>query len=145
MNAFCLFPPYLKILMNQTTLAGITEYCLILTPCVEIWSLAWISTALNKRKQKSIILWKLTQWQITLMKLIRAMKLAVWPLCVMKKLGHIQPHGSTSAQQTRCSFKKLAVVSGEGKSWRPPWSWSKASYCVFSFQPLYTFDPQMTK
>lgn len=46
----------------------ITEYCLILTPCVEIWSLAWISTALNKTKQKRcIILWKPTQWQITLM------------------------------------------------------------------------------
>lgn len=140
-----LFSPYLKVQMYQATLVRITQYHLSLIPCVATWSLAWISTALNKMKKDIQSFENFPNCKLLLWSLIRAIKLAAWPLCVMKKLGHIQPSGSTAARQTKCSFKKLAVVSGEGKFWRPPWSWSKASYCVFSFQLLYTFDPQMTK
>lgn len=39
--------------MYEATFVKITEYHLILFPCVEIWSLSWISAALKQNKERN--------------------------------------------------------------------------------------------
>lgn len=148
---FAFFPPWwIKIQMYGATFVKITEHHLILIPCVEIWPLAWISAALKQDKNKKA--WNPLKTypmaNYSFMKLYLGHKSWQYDPCVswrnLVTFSQVVTSFNLSTRR-KYSFKNVAIASEKEKSWRPPWSWSKASYCVCSFQPLYTFDPQMTK
>lgn len=147
---FAFFPTsWIQIQIYEATFVKIIEYHLILIPCLEFDPYHVFQKHSSKTKKKA---WNpLKTYPIanySFMKLYQGHKSWHYDPCIswrnLVTFSQVVTSFNLSTRR-KYSFKNVAIASGKEKSWRPPWSWSKASYCVCCFQPLYTFDPQMTK